>query len=360
MGMFKNILGAQESVFRDHVPLDFDYIPKLVPYREQEQRVMAACIKPLLAQRNGRNLFLYGPPGVGKTVACRHLLKELEEETEDVIPIYINCWQKNTGYKIMLEVCDILEYKFTHNKKTDELFRIVKELLNKKSVVLVLDEVDKLEENDFVYAFLEEIYRKSVILITNFKDWIAQLDDRIKSRLTAELLEFKPYSKEETSGIMRERLKYAFVPGCWDEDAIDMAVNKACELRDIRTGLYLLKEAGNAAEDKASKKITAEHMKLAIGKLEEFSVKKKEELEDETKVILAIIKRNAGKKIGDIYQLYQDEGGIMAYKSFQRKIAKLAENKFISVRKLPGGAEGNTTIIHAAPTVKTLDEFQKE
>src|SRR3989344_3779137 len=223
MGMFKNMLGSQESLFRDHVPLDFDYIPKLVPYREHEQRVIASCIRPLLAQRNGRNLFLYGPPGVGKTVACRHLLKELEEETDDVIPIYVNCWQKNTSYKITLEICDLLDYKFTHNKKTDELFKIIKDAINKKAVLLILDEVYKLEDNDFLYAFLEEVYRKTIILITNHKEWIADLDNRIKSRLTAELLEFKPYNQVETRGIMQERMKFAFVPGCWEDAVFDMA-----------------------------------------------------------------------------------------------------------------------------------------
>ena len=175
------MLGAQESLFRDHVPLDFDYIPKLVPFREKEQQAIASCIRPLLSERNGRNLFLFGPPGVGKTVACRHLLKELEDEAEGIIPLYINCWQKNSSYKIALELCSLLEYKFTHNKKTDELFKILRDALNKKAIVLVLDEVDKLEDNDFLYAFLEEIYRKTIILITNYKEWIAELDSRIKS-----------------------------------------------------------------------------------------------------------------------------------------------------------------------------------
>jgi len=356
MGMFKNMLGAQESLFRDHVPLDYDYIPKLVPYREQEQRRIASCIRPLLAQRNGRNLFLFGPPGVGKTVACRHLLKELEDETEEAVPIYVNCWQKNTSYKITLEICDLLDYKFTHNKKTDELFKIIKDALNKKAVVLVLDEVDKLEDNDFIYAFLEDVYRKSVILITNYKDWITRLDDRIKSRLTAELLEFRPYDLEETRGIMKERLKFAFVQGCWDDAAFEMAVAKAHELHDIRAGLYLLKEAGNAAEDRSSKSITAEHMKTAIGKLEDFSIKRKDDLEDDTKSVLDLVKRNSGKKIGEVYKTYQQEGGQMGYKTFQRKIAKLAENRFISVKKVTGGAEGSTTIIRSAG--KTLEDFE--
>lgn len=357
MGMFKDVLGSEESLFRDHIPLDFDYIPKLVPYREPQQRQIAACIKPLLQSRNGRNVFVHGPPGVGKTVAVKHLLKELEEETEEIVPIYINCWQKNSMYKIVMEMCDLLDYKFTHNKKTDELFKIIKDILNKKAVVIVLDEADKLEDQDFIYNALEEIYRRSLVLITNYREWLVNLDTRIKSRLTAEIVEFSHYNKEETQGILRERLKYAFYPDVWDEEAFTIAADHAHEMKDIRLGLYLLREAANAAEDKASKRITKDHVAVGITKLNEFSVNEKEALEDETKFILTIVKQHSGKKIGEIFREYQKEGGNSVYKTFQRKIAKLADGKFIGVKKITGGADGTTTLITFNASVKQLSEF---
>lgn len=356
--MFKDMLGSGESLFMDHVPLDYDYIPKKVPFREKQQNQISLCIKPLIEKRNGRNLLIHGPPGVGKTVVCRHLLKALEdEEIEDIIPLYINCWKKNTFFKIVLEICDILGYKFTHNKKSDELFSIVKEILNKKSVVFVLDEVDKLEEQDFLYNILEEIYRKTVIILTNHREWIVDLDQRIKSRLTAEMLEFNPYSKEETTGVLKNRLKYAFVPGVWQDDAFKLAADRTFQLGDIRAGLYLLKEAGNAAEDQASKKITTEHVKKAIEKFDEFNIKKKDDLEDESKFMLEVIKKHSGKKIGDIFKEYQKSGGKSVYKTFQRTVNKLADNRFISVKKVMGGAEGSTTIITHTGSLKKLSDF---
>lgn len=361
MESFKDMLGSGESLFlNEPISLEYDYIPKRVLYREAHQNRISLCIKPLLDDRNGRNLFIYGAPGLGKTVLCKHMLKRLEEEdvdSENIVPLYINCWQKNTFFKIVLEICDQLGYKFTHNKKSDELFKIVKDMLNKKSVVLILDEVDKLEEQDFIYNVLEEIYKKSVIIITNYREWIVNLDERIKSRLTAELLEFRPYSREETYGIMKQRLEYAFVPDVWEEDAFRIAAEKAYELKDIRTGLYILREAGNAAEDESRKKITVEHVKKAIGKLEEFSIKKKDELEDDTKFILEIIKKNSGRRIGDIFKEYQKDGGEGVYKTFQRKISKLTEDRFITAQKVMGGAEGTTTMIKYSGNVKKLTDF---
>jgi len=227
--LFKDILGSNESLFKNDVALDYSFQPKLVPYREKEQRTIAACIKPLFEEKNGKNVFVFGQPGVGKTVACNHILKELEEETDKITPIYINCWKHNTTYKIVIEICDLMDFKFVQNKKTEELFRWIKQNLNKKSVVFVFDEADKLEDFDFLYMILEDIYRKTIILITNYKDWIIELDDRIKSRLIPEVNEFKPYNYEETKGILKQRMEYAFCQNVWDNSAFELIVKKTSD-----------------------------------------------------------------------------------------------------------------------------------
>jgi cell division control protein 6 len=108
MALFNDMLRNNESLFMDPVALDYDYLPKLIPYREKEQQHVASCIKPLFSQRNGRNALLHGAPGIGKTAAVRHVLRELEENTDEVIPIYINTWQKNTTYKVVIEICELL------------------------------------------------------------------------------------------------------------------------------------------------------------------------------------------------------------------------------------------------------------
>ena len=356
--MFKDILGSSESLFKNEsdVPLDFSFIPKPIRYREKEQGAIAACIKPLFQEKTGRHIFVYGQPGVGKTVACKHLLREIEDETDEIVPIYINCWKHNTTFKIVLEICDLMDFKFVQNKKTEELFRWIKQNLNKKSVVFVFDEADKLEDMDFIYMILEEITRKAIVIITNYKDWITELDERIKSRLISETLEFKPYSYEETKGILKQRMEYAFQPNVWDINSFETIARKAADMQDIRTGLYLMKQAGLIAEDKSSRRILLEHAQQALEKIKDFSIKNASELASDEQMILDLVKNNSGKRIGDFFKLYQDNGGKLVYKSFQRKIEKLEKGKFISVEKTAGGDEGNTTIIKAN-VEKKLTEF---
>ncbi|MBI2142376.1 AAA family ATPase [Candidatus Woesearchaeota archaeon] len=355
MALFRDMLGSGESLFRNELALDYSFIPKLVPYRESEQRQIAGCIKPLFQQRSGRNLFIYGIPGVGKTVACRHVLNELEEQTDDIVPVYVNCWQHNSSFKVFLEICNVIGYKFTQNKRSDELFAVIKQMLNKKASVFVFDEIDKLQEYDFLYMALEEIFRKCVIAITNDKNWLAALDSRIRSRLMPETIEFSPYNSEETKGILRQRMDYAFVQGAWDEDAFAVVAEKAFEMQDIRRGLFLMRQAALVAEDRASRKVTKEHVLHALEGFD-FSLKGSDELEDDDRLMLDIIKKNSGQKIGDLYRAYQEAGGKAVYRTFQRRIDRFEKDRYVVLDKVSGGAEGKTTIVSISND-KKLTEF---
>lgn len=357
MGHFDNMLGASESLFKNELALDYDFLPKLLPFRENEQKAVANSIKPLFGGHGGRNLIVSGAPGIGKTAAIRHIFRELEEKTDEIVPIHLNCWQRNTSYKVFVEICNALGYKFTQNKKTDELFNVIKQILNKQSVVFAFDEVDKVEDFDFLYSILEEIYRKSIILITNYKEWILNIDERIKSRLMAEHLEFKQYNQTETREILKQRCSYAFVEGAIEQDAIAEAASKTSQIADIRTGLYILREAGRIAEEDSSRKVTKDHVEKAIAKIDDFSIKNKDELDDDSKFLLEVIKKNSGKKIGDIFKIYQKDGGEAQYKTVQRKIRKLQENKFITTKKIIGGSEGSTTIVNYEKS-KKLSEWR--
>ena len=132
MGLFDDTLKDSESLFKNEIALDPSFQPKKISYRENENQEIANCIKPLFDKRNGKNLLIHGEPGIGKTLACIKVKEELEEaETIGEISVfYINLWKKNTQHKIILELCDQLDYKFTQNKSSEELLQIVKQKIN--------------------------------------------------------------------------------------------------------------------------------------------------------------------------------------------------------------------------------------
>ena len=352
MGLFDDMLKEDESLFLDPLPLDIEFVPPVIEGREDEQQHISMAIKPLFHKRPGKQLLITGVPGIGKTVATKHVLSELQKETEEIVPLYVNCWKKDTPYKIALDLCDQLGFKFTHNRDTTDLFKEIAKILNKKSAVIVLDECDKIQDQQLFYTLIEEVYRKTLVLITNDNGWLSKLDTRVKSRLTPELLEFRAYTAGETSTILQKRVQFAFQPGVVADDAFELIVEKAYEAGDMRAGLYLLKEAGEVAEQKAARKITREHAEEAVKKIQEFQSKSTSGLDNVEQTVLAIVKTNSGKTTKQIYELYQQQGGTQSYSNFHKKIKHLEKGKYILLEEKNEGA-GKSTIVSYGNTQLT-------
>ncbi len=347
---------AESRIFKNEDALDTEWLPKNLPYRETQHHQIAGCIKPLLQDRNGRNCIISGAPGIGKTAAVKLVLKELEEHPDvnapDTAILYVNCWQKNTTYKIFIDLCEQLGYKFVQNKNTEDLFKIISNMVNKKVAVFAFDEIDKVEDCDFLYQIFTEIYKKTIFMITNHPQWYATVDARIKSRLLPERIDFTAYTKQEIAGILKTRSEFAFNTNVWDDTAFNSIVDKTAQKGDLRLGLYLLREAGLAAEEQEARKITFVHAEKALAKLTDFSVKPEEALSPEAKLILDLVKAQSGK-MGDMFKLYQDQGGSGTYKTFQRRVEELNAGGFIDAKKVIGGKDGTTTMLKH----KSLDDF---
>lgn len=346
MTLFKDMLSSDESLFLNPQFLDLDYQPKLVPYRESQQQYIATCIKPLLQKRSGKNLLILGKCGVGKTVCLRHVLKELNEDYgDDIFCLYVNCWKKDTPFKIIVELAQQLGYSWIHNKSYDELIKVVIGLINEKSAVLVLDEIDKLQDQTILYAFAEDLYKKELILITNDNEFLITIDSRISSRLSLDKLEFKPYNLAETEGILKYRLGYAFPPNSFSKDAFNELVKKTFEVGDIRVGLYLMKESAELAELKSSRTINLEHAHQAIKKLIDFKTKNIDALPDDEQDILKLIKENSGKTTMEIFKIYEKMPDAKSYKTFSRRVKDLEKANMIKLTELNMGSEGRMTKI---------------
>lgn len=346
MGVFKDMLGSGETLFKNANALDYDFIPKLIPFREGEQREIVSAVMPLMQGRSGRNLFIHGTPGIGKTLAVKAVLDEVEGETDEIIPLYVNCWNRNTTYKILTHLVEEMGYPFTQNKRTEELFKILKERVNNASAVFVFDEIDKAEDLDVLYSILEEIFRSSIVLITNYEEWIATLDMRIKSRLMPDHIEFEAYKLDELKTILAERAKIAFHDGVFGDESIGIIAQKTFAAKDVRTGLFLLREAATYAESEGKKAVELDHVKRAAARIEEFKIKDVGDLDPDVQDVLALIKSSDGEKIGSLYEEYSKRGSDVSYKTFQRRVAKLEKGRYISVDHVEGGEGGRTSILH--------------
>jgi len=259
------------SLIINSAVLEQTFLPRLLPYREEQHRYLAECIKPIMNGRTGTNLLVAGAPGIGKTACARFILRMLMEETENIMPIYVNCWKRDTSSKIINDIASQMDVKTLDKISSDELFdKLIEKFSKFDGVVFAFDEVDKVNDFDFLYRIAEDVPRKTIFLITNVSDWIAKMDRRLMSRLMLDRLEFKPYKFEEVRGVLYERQKYAFSPKAWDYDAFENIIRKTFTSKDIRIGLFLMKAAGEIAEGRNAVKIEIDDVNKAIEKLKDF------------------------------------------------------------------------------------------
>jgi len=345
MNLFDNI--NDRNIFIDPIVLDFEYLPKLLPFRESEQHHIADCIKPLFNNSLGKNILVIGKPGIGKSAACKFVLRELEEKglDEKIIPLYINCWKNNTEHQFLLEICNQIDYKFTQNKTSLDLLKTISKILNKKAVVICLDEVDKLADYSIIYNLIEDIFKKTLILITNKTSFLAELDKRIHSRLTPEIINFKHYNYEETKEILKQRMDLAFNKNTFEQEAFEEISAKSAYEKDIRLGLTLLKESAATAELKNNSVVKKEHVIEAINKLfpEEEITK---EIENK---IISLLKEKKQLTTKEILNELNDKK--INYRQLTVIISKMKDKKLITTNIIAKGKYGNIPVHSLVSTV---------
>jgi archaeal cell division control protein 6 len=365
-----DFLSSDQTLFSNPDALDPDFLPKKLPHREGQQDYIASAIKPLFHERTGKAILIHGTPGIGKTAATKRVLQDLEEVESDkkIGIVFLNCWKFNTTYKVLCEIAHQIGFPFTQNLKTNEVIKKIKnKLASFDGLVLAFDEIDKADDYDFLYFVLEEMPRKTIILITNEKNWGAELDNRIRSRLIPEINEFKSYTAKEVFDILQERKKYAFYDGVWGESSFENLAENAASYSDIRVGIKLLKVAGEVAESDSSQKILEKHVTAAVNKIDDFKIKSSTDLTEEEKQILTLCKQRDGDHIGALFLAYRRSGGAKSDKTFKRKLEKLEIKGLIALEQSGAGFKGRSTLVKYSglhkkkqeekSSFKSLDEF---
>lgn len=341
MGIFDQVIG-EKSVFRNEGILDYTYIPSKIQYRDNEQREIASSIKPLLFDRLPRNIYVYGPPGVGKTICTKLVLEDLKEYTSDLITCYVDLWSYRTTNAIYTEIARQMNMPFVSGRSSDFIAERIKERIDaKKGAVFVFDEVDKSREQMFLYDVLTNFNKVCVIVITNDPNYMMKVDQRVSSRLTPLYLEFKPYSRDEIKEILEERKKIAFLNGTISEEAFEPIIDETHKYKDIRLGLFLLSEAGKIADYNFSDVVKKEHSLDAIKRIGMFKSKTSTVgLNDEEKTILSIIGEKPGIPTSDLYKLYTEKKGSLSDRSLRRYLEKLTSLNMIDIKEVRGGIRG--------------------
>ncbi len=374
---FADFLGNEETIFKNERSLMPEYIPENFPHREHQIQAIATCLKPALRGRRAYNVFIYGPPGTGKTAITRFLFNEMVEVSNEVVPIYVNCWEYNTRHAILCKILSELKgFMPRRGVATDEIFERFLKVVEKreKAIVIALDEVDQIV-NKKEYAVLYDILRSnewvnanlSLVTISNDAFVMRYVDARIKSSLCEEEIIFKPYTEKELRDIVKERARVAFYSGVVSEDIINEVARITAEQGgDVRIALECLWKAGRLAEREASRKIELRHVKEVAKKLGDYQIKELlRALTHHEKILLRIIAEMQieEKEIltGILYEEYKKNcKEPVAERTFRNYISRLETLRIIDAPLTSKGYRGKSRKIELRLQPETVLEALSE
>ena len=313
----------QSRIFQYEEILLPDYIPDEITHRDRELQVIADSIKPLIKRKTPDNIFIYGPSGCGKTTCVKYVIKQLLEHSSAVLPVYVNCWENPTQMGVYNRIIEEMRLPLPRRGlATDEIFDKITQYVKNynKPILLILDEMDGLRHDKLLYVVSranEEKLMFGIMGISNNKDLLGRLDNRVRSSLRFSDLDFREYSEEQLASILRIRAERALVPGCYDERLLAKVVNSVDDL-SARVAIERLWKAAKHAERAGRSKIMLQDV------VDVETIKPEYNLSSEELLIIEILR--AGElQSSELYDLFMAK--IPKTKRQIRNYLELLENK---------------------------------
>ena len=259
----KKYLYFDETLFRNRDLFEIDYIPEEFNYRESQLKDIAFALQPGLHGSRPLNMALRGLPGTGKTTAVRRIFSEVEETTRRLIPVYVNCQTEHTKFAVFAKIYGKLHGHQPPPTGTPvrKLIYDVGKTLSEEGIVLsvCLDDANYLlvnkALNEILYTILrlhEEFpnARTGVLLPMSSMDvqLPQELDPCVLSVLQLKEVYFAPYTEEEISEILKDRIRKGLYPNVVPESMFDLIIEQTMRCGDLRVGLDLVKQSALTAE----------------------------------------------------------------------------------------------------------------
>lgn len=251
------------------------------------------------------SMFVAGPPGVGKTASVRAAIAKLRQEQKaGTIPnfrfislngievrhpfdIYIRFWESLTGGNHVgpyERACERLEGYFTSTSSEPDL-------PDSCTTIVLLDEIDYLitSKQSVLYnlfdwpkraAELSHGRRLLVVGISNTLNLVNQLMPSVQSRVGTERCVFKAYGLDDTTSILKSKIKEGSPNfDFFEDDAILFAAKKTAALSgDIRKAFQLCRSAAELVTQRfdhsraLKRSISPLHPKIRISDVQKASL----------------------------------------------------------------------------------------
>lgn len=370
----------EDPIFVQKELLEINHLPDegRIVGRDDEISELANAVNPAIFGQSPSNVLIYGKTGTGKSLCAKHVSRRLvdtaHEEGVNANFTYVDCAQDSTETQAVQTIADGLNDESETDIRipdkgiaTSTYYKRLWNILDQRYdvVLVILDEIDKLESDDILMQLSRageagkvDQCKIGVIGISNkIKYKEEQLNERVKSSLCEREFVFPPYDGTQLNSIMEAR-KDAFRDGVLADGVIAKAAALAArEHGDARQAIDILRYAGEIAQSRGASTVSEEFVIDARERAE--TDRFRELIRGSTPhsrfvlqalTILSLNKENQdGFRTTEIYDVYEEvcrqEGSDPL--SLRRVRDLLKEHAFLDIteqsRHSGGSAEGSYT-----------------
>ena len=277
-----------QSVFKDEAKLDINYVPRRLPHREKEHRLLMEFFNFLLhfPERMTQRVIITGDVGTGKTALAQRFGTDITTEANkrgvNFRYVHVNCREyRGKLFLILQHALAVFHPSFPkRGYSAEEVLGTLLQTLDEENahVILTLDEFDTLidrEGSETVYKLtrLQEIspgkpQRISLIFIMRDLKSTEQLDASSRSTLQRNVISLEKYEKGQLTDILNERVSMAFWPSTVSEDIVSLVAELGfSESGNARFAIELLWRAGKYADAEDMGDVTPECVRKAVSSI---------------------------------------------------------------------------------------------
>jgi orc1/cdc6 family replication initiation protein len=286
-----------------------DFRPKDLQHRHDTLRRLSSHLEPVTSSRPVDPISLFGPTGVGKTVAAKVILDQLRGAVLDLDATRVNCWSDHSRFDVLHKLLEETGAP-THDLRRDRTPR--EDMLHRfqehvdGQCVVVLDEVDQLDDEDLLYDLFRTDGVSLVFIANRREDVFGDLDDRLQSRLlTTQIVEFDPYSVAELVDILRVRADRGLDPGAVGASELQAIGERA--QGDARVAIQALKNAADSARQRGAEAIGADDIEDAVAAArQEIRQKTKSNLTRHQRVLYELIREAGELRASELHEAYEE------------------------------------------------------
>ena len=295
----EDVIITKPELFED------DYIPPNIRARQSQMEEIRLCLLPMTKRRKPINVWLHGRPGTGKTTISRFVLKEMEEA--GISGVYVNCWRCDSFFSVLEEVLRQLRVNFGDERDTRVKAEKFQRFVKDKPFLLVLDEIDLMpskERNALLYNLC--FGKVGLVCVGYSREALLNLEDRVKSRLAAQTVAFRPYGVPDLIEILKDRALFGLREGSWDMPLLEKIAQLA--EGDARSAIQTLRCAAEFAEREGSERIETRHIMKGISSSVEmkraYALKR---LTEHHRILFDLVKTSPGIKSTDLWKAYLEK-----------------------------------------------------